>query len=771
MLLSEFINYFKNVKQTGENQYISLCPAHNDKHPSLSIGYSTEKKHILLHCHAGCSVENILTSVGLTAKDLYEQKGTKKNMNNTIYTYHKADGTVAYKKTRIDYDDGSKKFFFEQPNGQKNLKNIQRELYNLPEVLRAEKIYFVEGEKCAEAVIRQGFVATTLDSGAKSPWCSHYNDYLRDKEVIIIPDNDSAGITYADMIQKNIPQAKIIELPEISEKGDIFDWLNMGHTIPELDTLPVYNNSKQRNKDDKDYNESLNIKETQAMKLMRLLEKNNILLFHDLTKTPFVSLNIDGHLEIWSVESEDFKTWLQGLFYTKTNRALNKDSLSETIAILTAKAKFDSKKSVPLKNRVAKDNNAFWYDLVNDNWQAIKITENGWSIESNPPLLFYRYSHQLNQCEPEHGGDIFKIFDYINISNRKILFLCWLVCCFIPDIPHAMPIFYGEKGAAKTTTCVLLKKIIDPSSLETLNLQKDERALIVNLQKHWFLPFDNISSLSTETSDTLCRAITGGGIQQRKLYTNADDYIFTFKRCLAINGINNVAERPDLLDRSILIELSRISEDNRKELSEIMDNFTKDLPSILGGIFDILAKAMKIYPQVKLEKKPRMADFARWGYAVGEALGEYGERFINEYIQDQAQQNIEVLNSDVVAILLIAFMKDKADWEGYVSELYKELSKIAPEHGINTKLKPFPNQPNVLSRRMNSLKSNLKSAGIIFTTKSESKGTLITINNEKISPLPTSNCKIDFKMILGDNDNLFNFPIEDCEEFEDDIVF
>ena len=103
-----------------------------------------------------------------------------------------------------------------------------------------------------------------------------------------------------------------------------------------------------------------------------------------------------------------------------------------------------------------------------------------------------------------------------------------MISCFIPDIPHPMPIFHGEKGAAKSTSCALLKKIIDPSSLGVLTLQKAERTMAVNLQNHWFLPFDNVSCINEETSDTLCRAITGSGIQQRKLHTNGDDYIFHF---------------------------------------------------------------------------------------------------------------------------------------------------------------------------------------------------------------------------------------------------
>lgn len=41
-----------------------------------------------------------------------------------------------------------------------------------------------------------------------------------------------------------------------------------------------------------------------------------------------------------------------------------------------------------------------------------------------------------------------------------------------------------------------------------------------------------------------------------------------------------------------------------------------------------MSKAMKIYPDVKLDKMPRMADFAHWGYAIGEALGNLGQVFL-----------------------------------------------------------------------------------------------------------------------------------------------
>ena len=79
MNINKFITYFDGVKPIKENEYMALCPAHDDHNPSLSIGLSPDRERILLHCYAGCEAKDILNSVGLTLKDLYNNKG-----DNTI---------------------------------------------------------------------------------------------------------------------------------------------------------------------------------------------------------------------------------------------------------------------------------------------------------------------------------------------------------------------------------------------------------------------------------------------------------------------------------------------------------------------------------------------------------------------------------------------------------------------------------------------------------------------------------------------------------------
>lgn len=736
MTKEEILLHFKNTKR-HDGYYSALCPVHDDHDPSLAIYFN--KDWATVKCFTGCDTDSILKSVGLRKKDLCLKECTsmynQKSYGRTEYSYYDEKGNVAYKKYRIEKPDGSKTFRFEQPDGTPNIKGVKRYPYNLPAVLKADTVYFVEGEKCADAVNKTGYTATTLDSGSNSTWKSDYNDYFRNKRVIIVPDNDEPGEKYAMKLAKRIPGAKIIRLPGLAEKEDIFDWLQTGHLMTEIETM-LETTDEVQTTEEEDQPEKVDLefssdRRPQSEILLDIIKQAGVELFLNENNDPFVSLQIDDHKEYHGIGSKEFSLWAQRSFYKSTGKTIRRESLVQVVDLLTGNAKFEDSRIFHLENRVALKDNAIWYDLTNKDWSAIRINADGWTVERDVPKLFCRYRHQAPQVLPKKGGDLTKIFHYINMTRFQTLFLCWLVSCYVPDIPHAMPIFYGEKGAAKSTACVLTKRMIDPSVMATLSLCKDEKSLIVSLQQHYYLPFDNVSAISNDSSDILCRAITGGAIQQRKLHTNGEDYIFSFNRCLALNGINNVANRADLLDRAILFELERVPENKRKELKEIYASFEEDRPLFLGVIFDTLTKAMKIYPTVKLDKLPRMADFCRWGYAIAEALGLSGEVFLKEYKENQKIQNDEAINADLVSSLLVEFLSRNITWSGRISSLYQELINEAEKQGISKNNKNLPQAPNHLSRRLNSMRSNLEDAGISFElNKKHSDGTYITIKKD-----------------------------------------
>jgi hypothetical protein len=91
-----------------------------------------------------------------------------------------------------------KSFAQRGPNGNGwtwSLKRIKTVLFNLPAVIKADVILFLEGEKDCQTAIELGYVATTCPMGA-GKWQDHYGDHLTGKTIVLIPDNDAPGFKH-----------------------------------------------------------------------------------------------------------------------------------------------------------------------------------------------------------------------------------------------------------------------------------------------------------------------------------------------------------------------------------------------------------------------------------------------------------------------------------------------------------------------------------------------------------------------------------------------
>lgn len=453
----------------------------------------------------------------------------------------------------------------------------------------------------------------------------------------------------------------------------------------------------------------------QADRLVELAINEGIYLFRDQYGEPCARIKIRGHFENWRLNSRDFRLYLGGLLYQSEGKSANLDAVRNALSTLGAEALHGSQSKIyPLHNRVAWVNDAIYYDLSDPTWRAVKITPEGWEIIDNPPILFRRYKHQIPQVEPVKGGDPWSLFEIIRVpSELQLLLLVWAISCLIPDIPHTIPIPNGPEGSAKSWLFYVLRNVIDPSLYRELTLRGQQRELVQILDHNWCALFDNVSYLADWQADCLCRAVTGDGFSKRELYSDDEDCIYTFKRCIGLNAINLAVDRPDFLDRIILIPLDNIPEaERRSEKDDLEPRFAELKPYILGGFFDTLAKAIAIKPQVKLKRKPRMADFAEWGYAISEALGHSGLDFMATYSQNIQSRHKEIVAGTTIAFVVMSFMADKDSWEGTATELLTLLTSEAESMGVNTNAKDFPKAANALSAKLNGLMVSLAQNGI-----------------------------------------------------------
>lgn len=229
MTYEDFIAPFKVQHKTARGVMV-VCPAHGDspKGPSLSVGRAQDGG-VLLKCFAGCTSRDVVAALGLSLKDLFAkeravhfeppaQKATNgheptavKPVIEKIYPYHDAAGREVYQAIRLipksfrqrhrnpEYDS-------EHPSCQEwiwSMDGIVRVLYRLPQIIKAETVWIVEGEKDANNLVELGFEATCNVGGA-GKWLDAYSESLAGKRVIICGDNDKPGQDHAKLVFDSI---------------------------------------------------------------------------------------------------------------------------------------------------------------------------------------------------------------------------------------------------------------------------------------------------------------------------------------------------------------------------------------------------------------------------------------------------------------------------------------------------------------------------------------------------------------------------------------
>lgn len=439
----------------------------------------------------------------------------------------------------------------------------------------------------------------------------------------------------------------------------------------------------------------------------------------------YIKLPVKSHEEIWNINDSSVADWLMEKYYRQFGSSPSDFSINAVIRQLNARAKFDGEKHA-LFYRIASVKNNIWYDLTNDEWQGVEITPVGWNVVSDLPILFKRNTSQSSQVVPKKGGNLDLIFKYINISDEyKILFKAYLVTCFIPNIPHPIIALQGEAGGAKTTAARVIKKIVDPTTAEIGGIKKGKDMELSFTNNYWLF-FDNLSKLSQMISDELCKAVTGANGEHRRLYSDNKTVTFTYQNCIALTCIDSIIEREDLLDRSLLLNINRITPKDRKLITEFWSEFEEDRPYILGAIFDILSKSLELYPTIKLEELSRMADFNKWAYVAAEAMTEgLGEVFVKQYKANMNRHNSDILrqNSLAAAILALMYKQHDGTWEGSASELLGLLKDVAYDEKIDSSDKTFPKSSVHVTRYLNRIKSNLEQDGIMYSHSYTSRKT------------------------------------------------
>jgi hypothetical protein len=392
----------------------------------------------------------------------------------------------------------------------------------------------------------------------------------------------------------------------------------------------------------------------------------------------------DRH-EIYGLKSTAFGDWLIESYRCERGEMPAADSVRCVIKSLVARARFE--RGMPAVHvRVGRDGGSgasdFYIDLGDSSGRAVKINARGWLVVDKPAVKFRRPDGQLPLPAPSREGSIERLKGYVNLTEPDFqLLVGWLAAALLPEGPYPLLVIHGEQGSAKSTLAKVVRLLIDPQASPVLAAPSSTRDLIVTALSGWLLVYDNISVLPNWLSDSLCRLSTGGGFSGRALYSDDERRTIHAERAVILNGVDEFVRRDDLADRCVFLQPPPISHKSRRAEAEFWRAFRAEYPAILGGLLDAVVGGLRGLHSVNPLELPRMADFARFGEAVGRGLGWPPETFLSLYSDNRREVAGASLEDSPLARALLECAELgglRDDWELPPTEMLEELTREAP---------------------------------------------------------------------------------------------
>jgi hypothetical protein len=421
-------------------------------------------------------------------------------------------------------------------------------------------------------------------------------------------------------------------------------------------------------------------------------------------------------------------SWLRRLMWEHEERAVNGEYLKTAAGTLAAHAEFSGGVR-ELHTRAAWHEGTLYYELGPG--RVVRVGSAGWGIAEKPQVLFRRLSNLKPLPDPEAGGSLGVFADLVNLRNERNrrLFTAYLATVPLPHIGRPILNAAGAMGSGKTTLGRVVKRTWDPTAPETVRL--DPRDFLQKASHAYAVMLDNQNSIPEWASDTLCRLVTGEADSKRRLYTDDEDVIIELRRAVLLNGINVPTDRGDVLDRSLVVELDRIPDRERRTEEELWERFEAEHPKLLGAFFGVLAEAIALKPSIKLSRRPRLADWGEYAAAVYEVMGWGAEQFLEDWDDVVKVQNQATLDGSPVAQTVLKFMEDKTEYTASASELHKKLAVVAEDLGVERD-RAWPKSARWLWKRLKEVLPVLVAAGIEAHRTEVNSCTTITLRQTPI---------------------------------------
>ncbi len=406
----------------------------------------------------------------------------------------------------------------------------------------------------------------------------------------------------------------------------------------------------------------------------------------------------------------------------KLGKQPNKANISEVVESLQAKAQIDGVSTTVWRRVGQRSDGAVVVNLGDKANTQVWISPGKVEIvNAGSDVCFARPPQMLPLPLPADGaGRYQKLRKYVNLPPVGFtLYVAWLSYTLAhakgPGSKYVILVLNGGQGSGKSLLTRATIQLIDPSRVGLQVMARNANDLAIAGQNAHVLAFDNVRDISTTMSDHLCVASTGGDVSKRQLYTDADLHVLNLHFAVILNGIPSFVEQADLAQRCLVLRLQPMDEGRRRSEAEMWTEFATDLPEILRGVFELIAKVLAKLSEAKVTHPARMLDFCRWLAAIelvdGAPTGAYQQEYVealNDGQRDSLQEN--VLASALLDAIDHLTQGGTVAWLGTPGQLLEVLSEqVSP---ATQRSRDWPANPIALSKRLQFLQAPFMTQGV-----------------------------------------------------------
>ena len=298
------------------------------------------------------------------------------------------------------------------------------------------------------------------------------------------------------------------------------------------------------------------------------------------------------------------------------------------------------------------------------------------------------------------------------------------------DIIRPIIGFVGHQGSAKTTASRVIRLLLDPTYPIENDFKRAQHDLALVFNYNALPVFDNLTTISETVSDMFCRAHSGTGFDIRAYYEDSTVKSFGYRRGMLFTAINPPTLAKDFNERTVQLELSRISDTERTGEKELLARFMARRASILGGMLDVIVQAKRLLPKMTFDWRPRWADAFELASAAAEVMG-YGATRYRDAVRDnlaaRATRQASAHWQEPALEAILSLMSAQGNFVGTPTDLLTAIAPYRPKNLGPAAEKKWPDSAVKLGLALNHIKADLEEAGVALSKTNPKGRTKITL--------------------------------------------